>query len=255
MKKTTLLKTLAAAAAACLSLLMLTGTAIAGELETKITTTLKNAGKEIDVSSYGLTPQEAMDKYLGIVAQNPDLFYASNHVDCKFDKSTGKCVALICSYNTADITKQKAAFDAEITKMTSILGQTAYDKVKNVHDYIVTNYEYDQTNASLTAYDMMVSKKGICTGYAGMFKAAMDKLKIPCEIAISSDMQHEWAVIQLGDKWYNVDVTWDDPIGGGNTVTYANFLKSDKMMGMSGHFNWTTPSNVMCTDTKYDTMG
>lgn len=253
--KKTLLKALTAAAAAALGILMMTSSAFAGEFENKVISTLKSNGAEIDVSSFGLTPQEAMDKYLDVIANNPDLYYVNNHVECKYDKSTGKCMSVVCSYNAAAAPDKRAAFDTEIVNMISGSGTTAYDKVKSVHDYIVTNYEYDQSATSLTAYDMYASKKGVCTGYTGIFKAAMGRLGIPCETAISNDMQHEWAVVQIDGNWYNVDLTWDDPIGGGSNITYANFLKSDKMMGISGHFNWNTPSKVMCTDTKYDTMG
>ena len=249
--KKTLLKTLLTS----IGVLLMTTSVFAGPLEDKIVGTLRNAGSEIDVTSFNLTPQAAMDKYLDVVAQNPDLFYVKNHVECKYDKSTGLCTALVCSYNTSDIAGQKAVFDAEINKIAAIPGQTTFDKVKAAHDYIVTNYEYDQSGTAITPYEMIMSKKGVCTGYTGMFKAVMTKLGIPCEVAISSDMQHEWCTVKVDGSWYNIDLTWDDPIGGGSNITYANFLKSDKIMGISGHYNWTTPSKAMCADTKYDTMG
>ena len=44
---------------------------------------------------------------------------------------------------------------------------------------------------------------------------------------------HAWNCIQLGDVWYQVDVTWDDPIiiGNGkltNKSKYKYFLKGTK---------------------------
>ncbi|MBQ9604404.1 MAG: hypothetical protein IJR45_03220, partial [Firmicutes bacterium] len=117
------------------------------------------------------------------------------------------------------------------------------------------NYEYDTTGVSVTAFDMAKTKKGVCTSYTGLTKAAFDKAGIKNVVAISNDMQHEWLVVECDGKWYNVDPTWDDPIGGGENITYANFMKSDRLFGITGHFNYTTPGNIMCTDTNYDTLG
>ena len=46
---------------------------------------------------------------------------------------------------------------------------------------------------------------------------------------ISND-EHIWNLVYLDEKWYHLDLTWDDPIitGGGrvtDTIKYAYFLK------------------------------
>ncbi len=238
------------------SILLMGATVHAAGAEEAIKTALANGAAEVDVSSYNLPSQQAMNIYLDVVAQNPDLFYVENKVNCTFDKATGMCKTLQCSYNTADVKGSKAIFNAEIDKVVAAAKTmpTTFDKVKSVHDYIVKNYDYDTTGASVTAFDMAKSKKGVCTSYTGLLKAAFEKLGIKSEVAISNDMQHEWLAVQVDGKWYNIDITWDDPIGGGENITYANFLKSDRLFGMTGHFNYTTPSNIMCVDTQYDTL-
>ena len=248
---------IAAAVVITVSSVLAIGTCtFAGEIETKIKTALASGAKEIDIASYELPPQQAMNIYLDVVAQNPDLFYVSNKVNCTFDKGSGSCKSLQCSYSTANINADEAVFNAETDKIIAAAKTmpTAFDKIKSVHDHIVKNYDYDTTGASVTAFDMVKSKKGVCTSYTGLLKAALEKLGIKSEVAISNDMQHEWLVVQADGQWYNLDITWDDPIGGGENITYANFMKSDRLFGMTGHFNYTTPSNIMCTDTKYDTL-
>jgi transglutaminase-like putative cysteine protease len=252
MKKT--LKLTALAVITGLSVLLTGITVFAGGIEDTIKTSLAAGKTEIDISSYNLPAQQAMDVYLDVVAQNPDLFYVSNKVNCSFDKGTGACVKLQCSYNTNDIAGSKAIFNAELDKIIADAKtkSTTFDKIKSVHDYIIKNYDYDTTGASVTAFDMAKTKKGVCTSYTGITKATLDKLGIKNAVAISNDMQHEWLVVECDGKWYNVDMTWDDPIGGGENITYANFMKSDRLFGITGHFNYTTPGSVMCTDTQYD---
>ena len=254
--KKTILKKATVAIITGIGVLLLGTSVFAGDIRSSIKTALASGAAEVDVSSYNMDAQQAMNIYLDVVAQNPDLFYVSNKVNCSFDKTTGKCIALQCSYNTPDVAGSKAAFNAELEKVIAEARTktSGFDKVKAVHDYIVTNYDYDTTGASVTAYDMFKSKKGICTAYTGIMKAALDKLGIQSEVAISNDMQHEWLAVNVDGKWYNLDITWDDPIGGGENIIYANFLKSDRLFGMTGHFNYTTPSNIMCTDTQYDTL-
>ena len=105
-----------------------------------------------------------------------------------------------------------------------------YELVKAAHDwemnkmsykfeYEVTNYNSDSVKYSnaRTAYDCLKYGEGVCESYTRAFKAILDKLQIPCVVAVGgyrvSDTQtenHAWNYVQIGDKWYGVDVTHDD---------------------------------------------
>jgi len=74
-----------------------------------------------------------------------------------------------------------------------------------------------------------------------LFYKFMIELNIPCKyitgIGISEDPgEHGWNIVKLGDKWYNIDVTWDDPmhyntdesLSEENKIIYDNFLKGSK---------------------------
>ena len=107
-------------------------------------------------------------------------------------------------------------------------GMSAYEKVKYVHDYLVQNNDYnsDISTASSKAYKSISAIIGnidnenspVCEGYARAFKVICDELDIPCVI-VSGDAEveddhlgHMWNYVKLDDKWYVVDVTWDDPV-------------------------------------------
>ena len=122
-----------------------------------------------------------------------------------------------------------------------ILSKTGENDIENlriVHDYLVDTIEYDG-EAGKTVYNIygaLVNKKAVCEGYARSYKLILDELGIPCIIVCgiaknsSGDIEsHAWNYVQIEDKWYAVDVTWDDPviIGNGNLtddIRYRYFL-------------------------------
>jgi len=61
----------------------------------------------------------------------------------------------------------------------------------------------------------------VCEAYARAFKVVCDKLGIPC-VLISGDGDgepHMWNAVQMENgKWYAVDVTWNDPFTGNETI-------------------------------------
>lgn len=115
-----------------------------------------------------------------------------------------------------------------------------YDDIKMVHDYLVDNVEYDTSISQSNIYDIygaLVNNVAVCEGYARAFKYIMDEMNIPCVLVIGQGKNsqgqtenHAWNYVELNNKWYAIDVTWDDPVvtGGGRTSKesrYKYFLK------------------------------
>lgn len=161
----------------------------------------------------------------------------------------------------------------EIANEASKLEST-YDKVKYVHDYLVTYAEYDyvayeeinqtvqraSNQQSHTVYGCLVSRLSVCDGYAKTFQMIMNLLGIEAEyIEGDADGPHAWNYIYLDGENYWMDVTWDD----------ANRRNEDGSMAYPegvdyGYFCITTndltkthiPNNVFevpeCTATEYN---
>lgn len=243
-------------AAVCTLLFSTAVSAAPASIEDAILDGIKAAKNKIDVSAYKIDAQAAMKTYLNVVSDNPDIFYVDETaVTCTYDKASGICTEIVCSYNASDIAARKKKFDAavDLAVQEAKTQKNKYDQAKAVHDYMVKTFDFDVTCKNTTAYDLAVNKKGTCTSYTGFYKAAMDKLGIPCKVAVSSDIQHEWNVIQIDGNWYHADITYDDPVGV-DSMTYANFMKSDKIMGITGHINWKITGGIKCTDTKYNSL-
>ncbi len=117
---------------------------------------------------------------------------------------------------------------------------TDYDKIMQIHDFIVENVDYDSTYQATGTYGIygaLIGKKCVCEGYAKTLKYLANAAGIKCEImqgtATNSSGQtesHAWNCTKINGIWYEIDATWDDPIivGTGyktNTYKYKYFLK------------------------------
>ena len=127
---------------------------------------------------------------------------------------------------------------------------STYENIKLVHDYLVDSIDYDisiSENNIYNIYGALINKKCVCEGYAKAFKYIMDGLNIPCVLVTGTAKNsegkvenHAWNYVKIEEKWYAIDITWDDPIlvNGGflsNTAKYRYFLKGEDEFKLS-HF-------------------
>ena len=107
-------------------------------------------------------------------------------------------------------------------------------KILYIHDWLVDNIKYDETISKTNRsniYGAFIEREVTCAGYAKAFKYVMDKLNFECIIvqgtATSEEKteNHAWNYIQIDNKWYGIDCTWDDPIiiGGSDNGTRQKF--------------------------------
>ena len=129
-----------------------------------------------------------------------------------------------------------------------IQGMDTQNKIRYIHDWLVGNIKYDETlnktNRS-NIYGAFIEKEITCAGYAKAFKYIVDELNIECIIvqgratSNTGTENHAWNYIQLDNKWYGVDCTWDDPIiiGGNesdkNKIYYTYYLKGKNVFNNS----------------------
>ena len=191
---------------------------------------------------------------------NPDVFYLSpNKLYLNIETTTqanrvSYYVYINCGNEAnyfIDEFSSKAQVDNAIEKIEQTRNQmiqnrknNTYDNIKMVHDYLVENIEYDTSISKENIYNIygaMVNGEAVCEGYARSFKYVMDSFGIPCTLVIGKGTNsegktenHAWNYVQLGDRWYALDVTWDDPISLTGWVSesskYRYFLKGSNDM-------------------------
>lgn len=95
---------------------------------------------------------------------------------------------------------------------------TLKEKIKTIHDYIINNTKYDKDRSdnniinyrSDTAYGALIEHYALCGGYTDSMMLFLEKFGVK-SYRISSD-NHIWNYVYLDNDWYNLDLTWDDPI-------------------------------------------
>lgn len=98
-------------------------------------------------------------------------------------------------------------------------GMTDFDKLLLAHDYIASHCAYYNVedyygdNLSYSAYGVIINKKAVCQGYSFAYEAILSRLGFDDVLFVVSDsLNHVWNLVKLDGKWYNIDVTWDDPM-------------------------------------------
>lgn len=133
---------------------------------------------------------------------------------------------------------QREELDRKIKQIIDGMNWTMgeYEKVKYLHDYIVKNCVYDdKADQPYSAYGCLVDGKCVCEGYAKALLALCDKAGIKAVSVVGKAGEtgegqgHIWNKVMINDKWYDFDVTWDDPVSeiGDNYVRYDYFALCD----------------------------
>jgi len=194
-----------------------------------------------------ITTYDLLHVLYSVRADNPQLIQAQPH--CSYTSTT-----LRLKFYDADTTERLLSqcdnSVAEIennikTKYGSVAAASKVQIVKEIHDYIVLKKEYkDSAFAQTMAGALSDEYTPVCMSYALAMKYCCEHFGIQCEMIFGNAKNgnkegeaHGWNIINYGetvnyasantladfhtDTWYEMDVTWDDPIGPG--VDYIGY--------------------------------
>ena len=155
---------------------------------------------------------------------------------------------IVKKYLELDVTDGKD-YAAEINAKIIDSSMTSVQKIRAIHDWLVNNTEYDVEGynsgnvppESYTAEGLFKTHKAVCDGYAKAFqemaqKAGFETVKINGIGQNSSGQKesHSWNQVKVDGNWYNIDVTWADPVTsddiGFDNLRYKYFLVPDSIM-------------------------
>lgn len=168
------------------------------------------------------------------------IYNSFSNIETEFDNLGKITIHITHSYQTDDINTLNEKIE-EIIKELNLDELNTEDKIKVIHDYIINNTKYDvgrsdnkiTTYHSDTAYGALIEHYAICGGYADSMKLFLDYLNIP-NYKISSE-NHIWNLVYVNNKWYHLDLTWDDPVtsNGDDVLEYDYFLiTTDELKNM-----------------------
>jgi len=123
-------------------------------------------------------------------------------------------------------TDPETALPAVVSSLTNGISDQ-FLKAKTLHDWICDNIAYDASmyfSGKVTAQDyiaVLKKKMAVCSGYSNLFNqmcklAGMESIGINGYSKgfgytgkIGKNTDHAWNAINIGNKWYLIDVTWD----------------------------------------------
>ncbi len=151
----------------------------------------------------------------------------------------------------------KTAIDQRNSAIATIMSDNSYsslttdaEKVAYFDNWLTHNNQYNAlvadnpktTEAPASAWECISALEGldgndgpVCEGYARAMKVLCDQEDIPCVLVDGtaqsdpakpdSSGPHMWNYVQIGDAWYAVDTTWNDPTTtGGGSAENQNYL-------------------------------
>ncbi len=178
----------------------------------------------IDVSRFQAQVSDMNRLIAEVLDRNPRYFYIRSWQNTYY-LSSGVVVRIRfpLQESTADLQKKMAAYDAEVRSIKDMMDPSwsPLETALFVNDYLTQNCRYDQSLTKYSAYDVFVEKTAVCQGYALAFLELMNQAGVACELVTSDELNHAWNLVKIGNAWYHVDTTWNDPV--------------PNMIGWSGH--------------------
>ena len=146
--------------------------------------------------------------------------------------------------STAQITADANERDRLVAEILATIPETdVYAQIRALNAWLTQHNEYNTTpdlstigdvpHRCLTALRGSVGNDGpVCDGYSRAFKLLCDRLGIPCLLengfarssATHAGEYHMWNTVQMpGEKWYGMDVTWNDPRVAGISGAHSGY--------------------------------
>ena len=158
-----------------------------------------------DISDNNVNISSDVDDTDNIFISNDETInndYLNGDANTDFDNSS----------NDSQITELENKSDQIIEQMNTTLSDASdIYKALYLHDWLSTHVTYGDgaspTGGALYAYNAIVNGRGVCGDYASAYWYLLHKVGINSYIVDYSD--HVWNIIEINNKWYYVDVTWD----------------------------------------------
>ena len=104
-----------------------------------------------------------------------------------------------------------------------------YPQVEAIRLWVKSHltYEYGRSSSSTSAYDVSISRHGVCRDFTHLCLALCRALNIPARMVVGylHDLKpmdlHAWFEAFVGDKWYTFDATQTSPKGGRIVIAYG----------------------------------
>ena len=194
---------------------------------------------------------------LGVSDYTMELYFFIRSEDYDLRDSryqTVDAIAAAMAQREADIERILADFPYNAAVMEQVTYFNDVLTATNAYNSAVINGNPEQ--ASTAAWECVSALSGcvgvdgpVCEGYARAFNVLCDRVGIPCVLVEGdgNNTPHMWNYVQIGQGWYAVDVTFNDPADLRNPETATSGSESNNWTGLGANsstelgkpFSWT----------------
>ncbi len=161
--------------------------------------------------------------YYAVMADHPEFFWVGSAVSVQQSRMTGNIVSysLTSEVDPEDRESVRSQLEAAADECISRIpeGASEYEKIKSVYKYIIDTTDYDaESPNNQNIPSVLLGKASVCAGYAKTFQYILHRMGMFCTYVTgetSNGGDHGWNIVRIGDSYYNVDVTWGDPVFAG----------------------------------------
>lgn len=167
------------------------------------------------------------------------------------DESGNNEIKFVVNKFVDNLTPSMTDFEKEIAIIKYLVETVSYDEseIENDDPFITDSYK---------AYGALVNGKAVCSGYAKAFDLLSKSYGLSSVIVTGTATNssgitepHAWNQIYLDGEWYNVDVTWEDPITNVKVGFNNLFNKYINRTDAEFSINHIRDNGYTCTATKY----
>ncbi|WP_152539066.1 Ig-like domain-containing protein [Fervidicella metallireducens] len=199
------------------------------EFKTKLFDEFRRGEKYIKIYINNFKEMDAdyIQNVLNSVVDDEEINWKCYLKELGFSVSENPYAVEINKIDYAVTDEEREFVNKEIDRILSEIlkpNMTTLEKEIAIHDWIISNVEYDKTRTRTRPYQALTgSKKAVCIGYSLLTYEMLDKVGIPCRIAlgkVSGGEEHAWNMVNIDGNWYHLDTTFDNPHNTNNTKNW-----------------------------------
>lgn len=176
------------------------------------------------VAGCRLTQKECNDAITAYLLDHPETFFW-NLEKMMITSGANVKVEIVLRAEPAEIQRMQIAIQERTRAALALLddGMTEFEAECILHDWIIdqTDYQLGEGDDAWRAHSIvgvLLDGAAVCEGYANAFQyllnlAGMQAFGVTGVATSGSGSEnHKWNIVRIDGEYYQVDVTWDDPI-------------------------------------------
>lgn len=185
------------------------------------------------------TDVESISKVLDYIRyDNPIIFYAND-----FDMELHNVYTIVkprYHFPKSEIHDKIAVVNSNVTRIVQNAKRVdVWNDLLLIHDLFCRNIIYKEYGYEAhTILGAINNKSAVCEGIAKAFKHLCDYLEIPSCVVTGDahsansgkDEAHAWNKVNIGDNWYNIDVTFDLTSSNQGIIRHDYFCVDDSVI-------------------------